>query len=152
MKQIYFLLILLLLLGCERNRDIIVGDPSTPDSRLWVGSFSATYAGADDGEITVKDSIRFIFTDSRFFYYWHGENQTDTSVAGHGIYMLDEGITFINEMLPETNPPLTIDGAFDLSFKGTDTMILSQGWPGGGNSFFETKYFIELVNSARIPE
>ncbi len=141
---------ILCLLGCERNNDIVLDKNYISYRGSWIGNLTATYPGAADDPIRVEDSIRLIFTDQTFTYYWI--NKIDTSVAGRGNYQIESNIIFANEMEPTTNPPLTIDGAFNLRMSPPDTMILTQGGTPDLDSFFETIYLIELVKSDEIPE
>jgi hypothetical protein len=111
---------------------------------------TATYPGADDSPITVEDSVRFLFFDYEFAYYWHNGEGFDTSAAGSGVYFLGTGIEFSNEIMPDTNPPLTINGIFDLQIS-RDTMILSQGGTPDIDSLFKTIYVIRLIQSYAMP-
>ena len=155
MRKFFLLLVIICLPGCDWNRDF--GHPPPMTLRgAYKGQLSATYPGPDCGAITVEDSIRMVLTDSRFFYYWHNGTIFDTIAAGQGTYMIENNVIFINEMEPETNPLLTIDGTFNLRWVHTDsqpdTMILSQGATPDINSFFETQYLITLVRSDEIPD
>jgi hypothetical protein len=139
------MLLIFSLLGCERARDII---PYTdnPMRGYWRGQLSVTYSDHDHGSVTLVDSIRFIFTDAIFAYYWIDD--IDTSVAGQGSYFLESNVIFSNQMEPLTNPPLTIDGPYDLRFimaeSTPDTMILTQCENHDLNSFSEICYLIKL--------
>jgi len=153
MKHIFLLLLILIcLLGCERN-----WNPDPPHSTIygiWIGKMTATYPGPDCGAIIVDDSIRIQFTDQQFFYYWI--NDVDTSMDGRGVYEIESNVTFTNIITPQTNPPLTINGLFHLRYvipeTGPDTMVLTQGGTPDLDSFFETLYFIELAKSDEIQE
>ena len=151
--RIFLILMILTLIGCTRARDIIL--PMDNSIRgIWHGKFSATYSGPDCGAISVEDSIRFIFTDVTFTYFW--QDDIDSTIAGRGTYYLESNIVFTNEIESTIDPPLTIDGPFHMRFirpdAQPDTMILSQGEISDINSFFETIYLVTLVKSEEMAE
>ncbi len=155
MKQIFSLLfILLFLICCEIRRDII-DEPLGSFRGTYYGNFRATYPGADDNPITVEDSIYVTFSDATFSYSWLSE--VDAEVDGYGTYMIENNITFSNEITPTTYPYLTIDSTFDIRWvrpdSQPDTLVLSQGGtPEDPNGFFETTYLIKLVRMEEVDE
>ncbi len=156
MKVIFFLLILLCLVSCDRGSDII-REPSISMRGINIGSFSATYPGPDGGPITVKDSIQLLLTDYKFSYYRFGGDNVDTLVDGQGVYAIESDLTFFNEIEPTTYPYLTIDSTFNIRWVRTDnhpdTLILSQGSnPEDPNGFFESTYLIKLVRMEEVDE
>ena len=142
-----FILFPLLFTICDQG---MIPDPPSTIRGEYYGNLKATYPGADDNPVTVEDSIRFIFTDATFIYYWIDGNEA--ILAGSGSYILESNVTFNNIMEPTINPYLKVDGVFSIRWvhldAQPDNLILSQGGtPGDPNGFFENIYLITLVKS-----
>lgn len=145
MRQIFLLLLLICLLGCE-------SDPvSSIDPQFFVGTWTgtslATYPGPDCGLITGEEPIRFEFADSTFQYFRTSEG--DATVAfGSGDYSIGDSIVTFSNVLHGYYPPMmNLQGEFVFSLIDNTLSLVQNENP---NLFFLTYHLVTLEKAEVI--
>jgi len=144
MRFILPILMLLCLIGCDSDPVSSI-DPEFFIGR-WIGISSATYPGPDDATLTSEDSIRFVFADSTFQYFWIGEGGNENNAYGSGDYVLgDSTITFSNVLLRGYDEPFDLQGRFEFGLIDS-TLSLVQN----PTQFFQTYHLVVLEKEPEI--